>query len=207
MPLSDLLNIQNKKEAEEAKTRLELIEANKETIRMYISFWRMYPDIFLEFLCKNENPENFSLYPYQRVFLRAAMRHKYLYATYPRAYSKSFLSVLALILKCILYPNSHYFVSSGGKDQAASILQEKSELLLKLIPALKREIRMNRGESKLSKDDFVLKFKNYSQLDVFAASERTRGKRATGGILEEVILIDGQILNDILIPRCWGVIA
>jgi len=49
------------------------------------------------------------------------MRHRYVYATFPRAYSKSFLSMMALMIRCILYPNSHLFVTTGGKEQAASI--------------------------------------------------------------------------------------
>ena len=55
------------------------------------------------------------------------MRHRYAYATFPRAYSKSFLSVLVLMLRCILYPGSHLFVTTGGKEQAAGILKEKQE--------------------------------------------------------------------------------
>ena len=32
-----------------------------------------------------------------------------------RAYSKSFLSMMALMLRCILYPGSELFVTTGGK--------------------------------------------------------------------------------------------
>jgi hypothetical protein len=64
----------------------------------------------------------FRLFFYQRVFLRAAMRNKYVYAVFPRAYSKSFLTVMALMVRCILYPGAHLFVTSGGKEQGASIL-------------------------------------------------------------------------------------
>jgi hypothetical protein len=47
------------------------------------------------------------------------------YAVFPRAYSKSFLSVMALMVRCILYPGAHLFVTSGGKEQGASILHDK----------------------------------------------------------------------------------
>ena len=95
--------------------------------------------MFVEFLCGN-NPENFQLYFYQRIFLRAVMRHKYAYATFPRGYSKSFLAVLVLMLRCVLYPGAHFFVTTGGKEQAAGIAREKAEELVKLIPGLKNEI-------------------------------------------------------------------
>lgn len=62
----------------------EKVVQHKEEIKKYIAFWRQYPDIFVDFLC-GRNPENFSLFFYQRVFLRFVMRHKYAYATFPRA--------------------------------------------------------------------------------------------------------------------------
>ena len=155
--------------------------------------------MFVDFLC-GDNPENFHLFFYQRVFLRGVMRHRYAYATFPRAYSKSFLSVLILMLRCILYPGSHLFVTTGGKEQAAGIAREKAEELCKLIPGLKNEIDWSRGASKASKNEVEYKFKNGSKLDIIAASQNSRGKRATGGLMEEVILIDETLLNEVIIP-------
>lgn len=53
--------------------------------RQYIAFWREYPDIFIDFLLDMGNPQDFKFYFYQRVFLRAAMRYKYVYMVFPRA--------------------------------------------------------------------------------------------------------------------------
>ena len=50
-------------------------------------------------------------------------------------------------------------------------------------------------------------FKNGSKLDVIAARQSSRGQRRTGGLVEEVILVDGDTLNEIIIPICWGLIA
>jgi hypothetical protein len=58
---------------------------------------------------------NFEFYFYQRIFLRIAMRHRYTYGTFPRAFSKSFLTMMVLMLRCILYPGSELFVTTGGK--------------------------------------------------------------------------------------------
>ena len=88
------------------------------------------------------------------------MRHRYAYATFPRAYSKSFLSVLILMLRCVLYPGAHLFVTTGGKEQAAGIAREKAEELCKLIPGLKNEIDWTRGQTKASKNMVEYKFKN-----------------------------------------------
>jgi hypothetical protein len=177
----------------------ERIKDNLPIIRQYVSYWREYPDMFVDFLC-GSNPENFNLYFYQRVFLRAVMRHRYAYATFPRAYSKSFLSVLILMLRCVLFPGAHLFVTTGGKEQAAGIAREKAEELCKLIPGLKNEIDWTRGMSKASKNEVTYIFKNGSKLDIMAAQQSSRGKRATGGLMEECILIDQTLLNEVIIP-------
>lgn len=205
MALKDLIAISDNRLQKQGISE-ERIKKVIPVLRQYISFWREYPDIFVEFLC-GDNPENFHLFFYQRVFLRAIMRHRYAYATYPRAYSKSFLSVLVLMLRCILFPGAHLFVTTGGKEQAAGIAKEKVEELCKLIPGLKNEINWGRGASKSSKDSVIYIFKNGSQLDIIAARQSSRGKRKTGGLIEEVILVDGTLLNEIIIPRCWGLVA
>ena len=92
------------------------------------------------------------------------------------------------------------FVTTGGKEQASGIAQEKVQELTKLIPGLKNEINEQRGKTKTSKDNFRVEFKCGSVLDIIAASKSSRGKRATGGLMEECILIDKQTLNEIIIP-------
>ena len=176
----------------------ERVRAILPVVRDYVGYWREYPDKFIDFLCGPNS--KFKLFFYQRIFLRAVIRHKYAYATFPRAYSKSFLSVLTLIVRCILYPGAKLFVCSGGKEQAASIAKEKVEELCDLIPALKREIDWRPGKTLMGKDYVKVEFKNGSRLDVVAARNSARGGRRHGGLLEEVTLIDGTALNEVIIP-------
>ena len=199
MALKDLIELSNAKELKKTGLSEERIQAQIPILRQYVAFWREYPDMFVEFLC-GSNPENFHLYFYQRVFLRAVIRHRYAYATCPRAYSKSFLSVLILMLRCVLFPSAHLFVTTGGKEQAAGIAKEKVEELCKLIPGLKNEINWERGQSKASQKMVEYIFKNGSKLDIIAAQQSSRGKRATGGLMEECILIDQTLLNEVIIP-------
>lgn len=84
-----------------------------DNLRYVISFFRMYPDLLIDYM---KGPDSsFKFYFYQRIFIRIVMRHRYVYATFPRAYSKSFLSMMVLMLRAILYPNSALFVTTGGK--------------------------------------------------------------------------------------------
>ena len=83
MALSDLMELSLSK-GKKIGLSEERIKEQIPALRQYVSFWREYPDMFVDFLC-GENPEHFQLYFYQRVFLRAVMRHRYAYATFPRA--------------------------------------------------------------------------------------------------------------------------
>ena len=181
----------------------ERITACLPELRKAIAFYREYPDLYIDFCMSclpEEKQKSFSLYTYQRIFLRQAMRNRHVYAVYPRAYYKSFLSVLVLMLRCIFYPGCHLFVTTGGKEQATGIVREKAEELCKLIPGLANEVNFERGKSKSSKEEFSFLFKNGSKLDVMAARQSSRGRRATGGLIEECILVDGTLLNEVIIP-------
>ena len=201
MALADLMKLTSI-ETKKKGISEERLKAQIPVFRQYIAYWREYPDMFVEFLCGGPDapPDTLHLYFYQRVFLRAVMRHRYTYATFPRAYSKSFLSVLVLLLRCVLFPNSHLFVTTGGKEQAAGILKEKVDELCKLIPGMRNEIDWSRGKTKSGKDNIEIIFKNGSKLDIMAARQSSRGKRATGGLMEECILIDQTLLNEVIIP-------
>ena len=202
MALQDLLNLSTSQK--KIGISEERIEAIKPALRQYIAFWREYPDMFIDFLQTGADgtiPDNgLRFYFYQRVFLRAAMRYRYVYMVFPRAYSKSFLSVLVLMCRCILYPRSKLFVTSGGKEQAAGIVKEKVNELCTLVPALERELDMRPGKTRQSKDYCIFMFKNGSYFDNIAASEKSRGKRRHGGLVEECVGVDGTILNEVIIP-------
>lgn len=202
MALQDLLDLStNRKKIGISEER---INAVMPVIRKYTAFWREYPDLFVDFLVRGTRTEQkegeFKFFFYQRVFLRCVMRYQYVYAVFPRAYSKSFLSVMALMVRCILYPGVHLFVTSGGKEQGASILHDKVNEICYLIPSFKREIDWGRGKSQESKDKVRYVFKNGSVLDNLAARESTRGQRRHGGLMEECVGIDDQILREVIIP-------
>lgn len=99
----------------------ERVRKNIPVFRQYISFWREYPDMFIDMIKGKDSKFNFFFY--QRLFLRAAMRHRYFFGTFTRAFSKSFLSVLLMMIKCILYPGIKVFITSGGKELIASSAQ------------------------------------------------------------------------------------
>ena len=202
MALQDLLDLSTKRQ--KIGLSEERIEAIKPHVRNYIAFWREYPDLFVDFLVRGTRTEvkegEFHFYFYQRVFLRCVMRHQYVYAVFPRAYSKSFLSVMALMIRCVLYPRANLFVTSGGKEQASGILKDKVNEICTLIPGFDREIDRRRGKTLEGKDYCKYVFKSGSTLDNIAARESSRGKRKHGGLVEECVGVDDQILREVIIP-------
>ena len=78
MALQDLLDLSTKRK--KIGLSEERIEAIKPAVRQYIAYWREYPDMFIDFLQDGGDPtkeKKLKFFFYQRVFLRAAMRYKY----------------------------------------------------------------------------------------------------------------------------------
>lgn len=115
MSLESILNVASTTKNVHEEITPEVISANAAKMRELIAFWRVYPDKLVDYLCSLNPNNSFRFYFYQRVYLRAMMRYKHVYLVCPRGFSKSFLAVLALVLKCMLYPGSRVFVVSGGK--------------------------------------------------------------------------------------------
>ena len=121
--------------------------------------------------------------------------------------SKSFLSVLILLIRGILYPGANLFSTAGGKEQAAQILQEKIKDICNKIPAFEKEIDWSRGASKVGKDYCLYILKSGSTIENLAAKESTRGRRMHGGLIEECVGVDQKILQEVIIPQSGGLVA
>ena len=208
MALQDLLDLSD------SRKKIGLSEERVRAVisigRQYIAYWREYPDMFIDFLQDggdSSKERKLKFYFYQRVFLFFFMRYKYVYMVFPRAYSKSFLSVMVLMCRCVLYPRSKLFVTSGGKEQAAGIIKEKVDEICNLVPAFTRELDLRPGKTRQSKDYCIFMFKNGSYFDNIAARESSRGKRRHGGLVEECVGVDCQILSEVIIPKQWGLAA
>lgn len=204
MALKDIIQASSRKKELDSDAIKEEVHNHLDEYRELIAYWRVYPDRLVDYYLSLGNPYNFKFIFYQRLFLRALFRHKYVYATFVRAWSKSFMSVMALMLKAILYPGAKLFTVAGGKQQSAEILSGKVLEICKLIPAIEREIiwdtRGTRARTAQTKDTVIYTFKNGSTLENVAASEKTRGRRFNSGLMEECVGIDQDILNEVLIP-------
>lgn len=198
MSLQNLLDLSSSHSIVKEEVSEERLRENLDAIRKEIAFYREYPDLFVDVIKGPDSTFNFRFT--QRIFLRSIMRHRYVYCVFTRGFSKSFLAIMGLMLKAVLFPGSKVFVTTGGKEQAAMITISKVEEICRLLPALQNEINWERGVSTKSKDNVKYVFKNGSELDILAARESSRGQRRNGGVMEEVILIDETALNEIILP-------
>lgn len=128
-----------------------------------LSQWTAYPDVYLDMIAPDDS--NFTLFFYQRITLRAVMRFKDIYITAPRAFSKSFITILGMILQCIFIPGTKRFICAPNKNQSAQIAKEKIVEIYDHWPLIRREIiggDISDTPGNFGKDYVTLKFRNGS---------------------------------------------
>lgn len=165
----------------------EYLIRHEEFFKKMMEFFSAYPDLYLDTIKPVD--ETFTLFFYQRIVLRAVMRYKEIYITAPRAFSKSFITILAMMLQCIFMPGTKRFICAPGKGQSAQIAKEKIYEIYQRWPLLRREIvggDISDTPGNFGKDYVTLKYRNSSQFDVVGALDSTRGGRRHGGLIDEV---------------------
>lgn len=173
----------------------EYLIKNEGLFEKYANFFSAYPDIFIDLITPSDS--NFSLFFFQRIFLRACMRFRYHYCTACRAFSKTFISILALYLECMFRPGAKLFICAPGKNQSAKIAKDKIYEIWDKLPFLKKEII---GDGNFGKDYVTLTFRNGSIFDVVGALDSERGGRRHGGLIDEIRDHDGDLLNSVVLP-------
>ncbi|ARF70807.1 DNA-packaging protein (plasmid) [Paenibacillus larvae subsp. pulvifaciens] len=177
-------------------TVIKSFEEMKDDWRKYCGYWRVYPDKFIDFIkppdCKID------LFFYQRLMLRILFRYRKVYFTFTRGTSKSFIELLGLKLKCIMYPGIKVFICAPRKKQAADIAKENIEKIWEFFPLLHGEVK----EHWFQNDYTRLKFWNGSVLDVVQVSDSARGGRRNGGSIEEIVdeKMKKDDLHSVVIP-------
>lgn len=174
----------------------DFVEKNLDKIEEINDYFLAYPDVFIDLITPKNS--NFRLYFFQRIFMRATLRFRYHYATFTRAFSKSFLSVLSFYLRCIFLPGTKTFLCADVKSQGIRIAREKLFEIWSLFPMLEAELL---SKNMSGADYLSLTFKNGSIFDVVGIANSTRGGRRHAGIIEEVATIDdGDLLNETVLP-------
>ena len=181
------------------------IDKNFEKVGKAMNHFLAYPDIFLDIITPVES--RFKLFFFQRIMLRAMVRHRQTYITATRGASKSFTAFATRYQMAMSIPNHKTFVCTDVKEQAVSITREKIEddLWIKF-PLLKNEMIKLPQPGKPAKAPFTAgkgyasyEFSGGGELDVVSV-DTARGKRRNSGLIEEAIEQDAVKLNEKIIP-------
>ena len=177
------------------------LQDNLANIGDVMSIFTAYPDLYLDLIKPQDS--SFTLFFYQRITLRALMRFKDIFVTAPRAFSKSFITILAMILQCIFIPGTKRFICAPNKTQAAQIAKEKIVEIYDRWPLLRKEViggEISDTPGNFGKDYVTLKFRNGSQFDVVGALDSQRGGRRHGGLIDEVRDHEEGPINEVVLP-------
>ena len=179
----------------------EYLERHKEELEKWVQLFTAYPDYYLDIIRPTDS--EFSLFFYQRFTLRVLMRFKDVFITAPRAFSKSFITILAFFLQCVFIPGRKVFICANTKQQAAQITKEKVYEIYDHWPLLKKEVvgyELKEYPGNFGKDYVTIRFRNGSQLDVVLAGDAARGGRRHGGMIDEIRDGDEEAINSVVIP-------
>ena len=85
MTLKELLQLSSNRQYKKQGLSEQRLTKDINELRDIIAYFRQYPDIFVDFIKGKDSTFNFLFY--QRIFLRIVMRHRYVFATFPRRMS------------------------------------------------------------------------------------------------------------------------
>lgn len=161
----------------------------------YLASWMLwYPDLFLDM---NSPPEGgVKLCFDQRIFLRCITRFFSTYGCFPRGSGKTWSEVLASMLLCVRYPNLNISVTAQTRENAASILKDKYNEIVRQYPFFENEI----VKVSTQKEVCSIIFRNGSKIDNLANHQSSKGQRRHRLNVEESALMDSMTFEDALKP-------
>ena len=160
----------------------------------FVSWAKWYPDRFVELFKSEES--NMQLHYDQRIFMRCDIRFQSMYGVFSRGYAKTYTEVLDDFIVAILHPNITLSVTAQTRENAAALLQDKTNEILTHYPLLENEIEYKR----FSKNDAIIKMKNGATITNLANAQTSKGRRRHRIKIEESALLNNALFEDALAP-------
>jgi len=175
-----------------------VIDRNKEELGKWIEYITLRPDVYLDFI-KPEGSK-FNFYLFQRIVLRCAIRFPRFYITAARAFSKSFICMLAMFMICVFRPGTKAAIVAPKKNQGAQVATQKLKEFPNYFPLLGKEIKGGWDGINYGRDYVTVKFRNQSILEVVGAMESSLGGRRNCLLIDETADHDSEIINMVVLP-------
>ena len=160
----------------------------------FVSWARFYPDLYVELFRSKDS--NMQLHFDQRVFMRCDVRFQSMYGTFSRGYAKTYTEVLDDFIVATLEPGITLSVTAQTRENAAALLQDKTNEILQHFPLFENEIEIKR----FSKNDALIKFKNGAMITNLANAQTSKGRRRHRIKIEESALLNNALYEDALAP-------
>ena len=160
----------------------------------FVSWAKWYPDRFIELFKSEES--NMQLHYDQRIFMRCDIRFQSMYGVFSRGYAKTYTEVLDDFIVAILNPNITLSVTAQTRENAAALIQDKTNEILTHYPLLENEIEYKR----FSKNDAIIKLKNGATITNLANAQTSKGRRRHRIKIEESALLNNALFEDALAP-------
>lgn len=131
---------------------------------------------------------------FQKILLWAMMQYNYFMFIAARGMSKTWLTALFCVVRCILYPGSKIVVCSGTLKQANEVLLKIQDDFMKHSVILCGEIeKCNIGQNEAKID-----FKNGSYITTRTSTDNARGARANIIVVDEFRMVSEIVLNMVI---------
>nr|DAF93867.1 MAG TPA: Terminase large subunit [Siphoviridae sp. ctZd434] len=160
----------------------------------FVSWAKWYPDLYIQLFKSKDS--NMQLHFDQRVFMRCDVRFQSMYGTFSRGYAKTYTEILDDFIVGTLTPNITLAITAQTKENAAALLEEKTDEILTHYPLLLNEIEIKR----FSKNDALVKFKNGASITNLANAQTSKGRRKHRIKIEESALLNNTLYEDALEP-------
>lgn len=108
----------------------------------------------------------------------------------------TFAEVATMVITAIRYPNIEIGLTAQTKENAASLLKDKYNELVRYYPMLLNEIK----KTSFVKGDALIVFKNDARIDALANAQSSKGQRRKRLNIEESNLMDNTTFEDALEP-------
>ncbi|HZJ99874.1 MAG TPA: hypothetical protein VFC79_07700, partial [Tissierellaceae bacterium] len=119
-----------------------------------------------------------------------------MYGVFPRGWGKTFNEVAVMYVISVLFPGMEFALTAQTKENAAELLKDKHNDIIKKYPWFKNEVFSTR----FSKSDSEVIFLNDSKIDILANTQSSKGQRRHAIMIEESALLDDFTYQDALFP-------
>ena len=163
-----------------------------EGIALWCSFYRSNPQRFVK------DYLNIHLKLFQKILLYQMMMNHYFIYFAARGQSKTWLTALFCVVRCILFPKTKICVASATRPQANEVLSKIVDDFMKNYGWGSENLRREISYYSIGNNKAVIEFKNGSWIKVVTSSDSGRGMRANILVIDEFRMLDLDTITTVL---------